>query len=115
MPLLRLLAATALLCSACSTTPWLDDGGTAPLLVASGFRVARSEDGPPPPDLRAGRISRRISPSGVRYFYQDPRDQAVLTGDEKAYMLYEQLRLGRDRPAAPSVFLGISYGAPVGF
>jgi hypothetical protein len=51
----------------------------------------------------------------VRYFFQDPRDQAVLTGDEEAYMRYEQLRLGRSQAAEPSVFLGFSYGAPVGF
>ncbi len=85
------------------------------MLVASGFRVARPSDGPPPPDLRPGRVSRRIDSSGARYFFQDPRDQAVLTGDEEAYMRYQQLRLGRSQAAEPSVFLGFSYGAPVGF
>lgn len=85
------------------------------MLVASGFRVARPDDGPPPPDLRQGRVSRRIDSSGVRYFFQDPRDQAVLAGTEEAYMRYQQLRLGRAQAAEPSVFLGFSYGAPAGF
>ena len=115
MPFLRLLAAAALLASACSTTPWPDDDGTVPMLVASGFRVARAEDGPLPPGLRPGRVCRRIDSSRVRYFFQDPRDQVVLAGTEEAYMRYQQLRLGRAQDARPSVFLGFSYGAPVGF
>jgi hypothetical protein len=102
-------------CAGCSTTSWLHDRDTATLLAAAGFRVARAEDGPPPAGLRPGRMERRIDRAGVRYFYLDPLDGALLAGDEEARMLYEQLRLGRAGPVEPAVFLGFSYGAPVGF